>query len=146
VDIPSRQEQGWLTAFGVAAIYIAWSPASTRCAIGATQDLAKALATQRGMLGRDTELHRVWWIPSLEAALELAGTAGGLAPDTNTAVEVVEHRIREVARRCRIPLAEHGPTLERARTALTRFEHRLKLAQQRGVLQEFNARGSVGTP
>src|SRR5262249_34006574 len=52
----------------------------------------------------------------------------------------VERRIRESAPRLGIPLAEHGPTLERARAALAKLERGLKLAQQRGVLQQFNWR------
>src|SRR5262249_25393774 len=95
--------------------------------------------TQRRTLGPDTELARVWWLSSLEAALELARTAGP-APGSNTTIEAIERRIREVARRRRIPLAEHAPTLERARTALARLEHGLALAKQRGVLQQFNWR------
>src|SRR5262249_58813484 len=121
MELPTRQEREWLTAFGVAAIFVVWSPANTRCAIGATQDLGKALAAQRHSIGRDAQFVRVWWVSSLEAALELARTAEP-APGSSATVEAIERRIREVARRRRIPLAEHGPTLERARTALARLD------------------------
>src|SRR5262249_40617441 len=139
VETPHRSEQGWLSAFGVAAIFVVWSPASTRCPVGATQDLAKALAAQRRSIGRDAQLARVWWVSSLEAALELARAAGPV-PGSNTTIEAIERRIREAARQRRIPLAEHAPTLERARTALARLDRGLALAKQRGVLQQFNWR------
>src|SRR5262249_26783170 len=77
MELPNRSERDWLTAFGVAAIFIAWSPANTRCAIGATQNLGKALAAQRRSIGRDAQLASVWWVSSLEAALELARAGGG---------------------------------------------------------------------
>src|SRR5262245_16770300 len=41
MEIPNKQERGWLTAFNVAAIYVVHSPASARCAVGATQDLRR---------------------------------------------------------------------------------------------------------
>jgi len=139
MELPNRSEGGWLTAFGVAAIFIAWSPASTRCAIGATQDLGKALGAQRRLIGRDAQLARVWWVSSLEAALELARTAGP-APGSSATIKAIERRIREVARRRRIPLAEHTPTLERARTALARLDRGLALAKATGTLSFFNSR------
>src|SRR5262249_12631202 len=131
----------WLTAFGAAAVYAIWSPANTRCAIGATQDLAKALAAQRRLIGRDAQLACVWWISSLEAALELAKAAGPTpGGEVVEVVEVLERRIREAARRRRIPLAEHDHTLARARSALARLDRGLELAKSRGVLQELNWR------
>jgi hypothetical protein len=120
------------------AIYIVSTPAGTN-KLGATQDLGKALAAQRRSIGRDAELRCVWWVSNLEAALELAKAAGP-APGSVEVVEVVGRRIREAARRRRIPLAEHGPTLERARTALARLDRGLALAKATGTLSFFNSR------
>jgi hypothetical protein len=129
--IPSREEHAWLAAFGAAAVFIACTAAGSPCAIGTAQDLSKALAAQRHALGRDTQLARMWWISSPAAALELTRSIK-LAPGAT--VEEAERRIRESARRLGTPLAEHGPTLERARAALAKLDRGLKLAQSRGVL------------
>jgi hypothetical protein len=126
-------------AFQLGAVYVVWSPASARCAVGTGQDLGKALTAQRRTIGRDAELRRVWWVSSPTAALELVRTTDP-APGSSATVEAIERRIREAARRRRIPLAEHAATLARARTALARLDRGLELAQQRGVLQQFNWR------
>ena len=126
-------------AFQLGAVYVVWSPANTRCAIGATQDLGKALAAQRRSIGRDAQLARVWWLSSLEAALDLAAAVGTALASTTT-VEEIESRIREAARRLGIPLAEHDVTLARVRSALARLDHGLELAKSRGVLSFFNSR------
>jgi hypothetical protein len=136
VEIPSRQERDWLTAFGTSALFVACSSTKARCAIGATQDLARALAAQRRQLGRDARLARVWW-STATAALELA-RAVDLPPGTT--VKGAKAAVRQAARRRGIPLAEHETTLERVRTALAKLDHGLEVAKQRGVLWEFNAR------
>jgi hypothetical protein len=105
--------------------------------VGATQDLGKALVTKRRSLGRDARLARVWWASSPAVALDLVGSIK-LAPGATA--EETEAQVRESAHRLSVTLAEHGPTLERARAALARLDHALKLAQSRGVLQQFNWR------
>jgi len=136
MELPNRFEREWLTAFGTAAIFITWSTASARCALGATQDLPRALTAQRRSLGRDTRFARIWWVSSPAVALELT-RAITLAPEAT--VKEAETAIRK-ARQLRIPLAEHDATLERARGAIARLDRGLEVAKQRGVLQEFNWR------
>jgi len=135
MEIPTRQEREWLTTFDVAAVYIACS--SARCAVGTAQDLAQTLAARRRTLGRDAQFVRIWWIPSSTAALELAG-AVALPPEAT--VRDAESAVRRAARRLRIPLAEHGATLARARAAIARLDCGLEVAKQRGVLSFFNGR------
>jgi hypothetical protein len=79
---------------------------------------------------------RVWWVSSLAAALELA-KAVGAAP---SAVEEAERLIRAAAQERGIALAEHEPTLARAKAALARLDHGLAVAEQRGILAASNSR------
>src|SRR5262249_21716836 len=115
LELPTNQQRDWLAAFGAAAVFVGSAPTRSPAELGATQDLKNAVAAERRLIGRDAQLARVWWVSSLEAALELARAAGPV-PGSNTTIEAIERRIREAARRRRIPLAEHAPTLERART------------------------------
>jgi hypothetical protein len=135
VETPSRQEREWLTAFGVAAVYVVEAPAGTQ--LSATQDLTKALTVHRRTLGRDVQLARIWWTSNLATALELV-TA--VTPAAGATIEEVDLAVREAARQRQITLAEHGTTLERARAALARLDRGLELAKRRGILWEFNAR------
>jgi hypothetical protein len=138
MQLLSRRERDWLTAFGVGALFIACSPTSTRCAVGASQDLADALAAQRRTLGRDARFTGIWWISSTAAALELA-----TAVTPGATVEETEAAVREAARRLGIPLAEHEPTLARARAAIAKLDRGLALAKATGTLSFFNARYRV---
>jgi hypothetical protein len=137
LELPTNQQRYWLGAFGAAAVFIVNALAGSPCAVGATQDLAKTLAAQRRSLGQNLQLVRVWWTSSSATALELA-TAVALAPGAT--VEETEAAVRESARRLGIPLAEHEPTLARARAAIAKLDRGLALAKATGTLSFFNSR------
>src|SRR5262249_34685547 len=86
------------------------------------------------------KLAAVCWVPNLAAALKLTEAVGSALASSAASPKALERMVRKTARCHRIPLAEHEATLERARATLARLEHGLKLAQSRGVLQEFNWR------
>src|SRR5262249_6962377 len=120
-----------------AAVYVAHSPASARCAVGATQDLAQAVTAHRRTLGRNAQFARIWWISNPATALELA-TAVVLTP--RATIKETEVAVRESARRFGIPLTEHEPTLPRALSAIAKLDGGLALAKATGTLSFFNSR------
>jgi len=129
LELPSNQVRSWLATFGTAAVAVVSAPSGI--CVAATQDLARTLRSRRG-----AEVARVWWVSSLAAALELA-KAVGAAPST---VEEAERLIRAAAQERGIALAEHEPTLARAKAALARLDHGLAVAEQRGILAASNSR------
>jgi hypothetical protein len=123
--VPTRKSQAYLSAWGIAAIYIAaGGPYGDDPVVGVSRNLRRA-----AQMLAPRELVAVFWTHAERDARRVAALA---ASDPTVA------GIQEIAERLAIPLSDHATTLARVQHARQRLAAVLDVARASGALSAFN--------
>jgi hypothetical protein len=143
IDPPTGSTRDYLSAFGVACVYVAALAGHRPVVVGAARDLSRALLSLQTR--SPLRLEAAFWVKDKRVAVDLvrqvrdhfaavATPAGYL--DVTTVAVIGE--LEQVARAGNVALTSHASAMTRVAAAVARVEHEVRAAQSEGRLKFFN--------
>jgi hypothetical protein len=150
LPLPNAAILSYVARWSAGALYVLSQPLGFPVQLGASQDVADALAAARKTWLKGLEppiLARCWWAHDTRACQEVLNLAVGndlrraekVGPRLSVTLAEAEIAILGAAKRLSIGLTPHMAMLARAEAALNQIDTTIKAATSSGQLKFFNA-------